>query len=188
MSPTALTFNPEHTRVLDREVRRIDVHAGTLVVTETDNPEVLKAPDSFEGKDTASLTLYSPKGADVAVIYSDETPDIPDKGNVELDLREGEEAKKLAEDQNRPSGVDAAEAKIAQAKRLLETHFPEPKKKSAKKASKKEPRGDSGGSTGSFESRTVTELAKLAKERDLEVKGKKGKKPVKADFIKALRG
>jgi hypothetical protein len=52
----------------------------------------------------------------------------------------------------------------------------------------KEPRGDSGGSTGSFESRTVSELSKLAKERGIEVKGKKGKKPVKADFITALRG
>lgn len=51
----------------------------------------------------------------------------------------------------------------------------------------KGPRGDAGGSTGSIESRTVKELAALAKERDIEVKGKKGKKPVKADFIKALR-
>jgi len=48
-------------------------------------------------------------------------------------------------------------------------------------------RGDSGGSGGSFDSRTVTELRKLAKERGLTVKGKKGKKANKADFIKALR-
>ena len=52
----------------------------------------------------------------------------------------------------------------------------------------KESRGDVGGSTGSFESRTVPELSKLAKERGIEVKGKEGKKPIKADFIKALRG
>lgn len=55
-------------------------------------------------------------------------------------------------------------------------------------AAEPEPRGDSGGQTGSFESRTVAELRDLAKERNIEVKGKKGAKPVKADFIKALRG
>jgi hypothetical protein len=49
------------------------------------------------------------------------------------------------------------------------------------------PRGDSGGSGGSYESRTVTELRDLAKERGIEVKGKGDKKPVKADYIKALR-
>jgi|GEM_PF-5164785 len=49
-------------------------------------------------------------------------------------------------------------------------------------------RGDSGGSGGSYDSRTVTELRDLAKERGLTVKGKKGNKPTKADFIKALRG
>jgi hypothetical protein len=47
---------------------------------------------------------------------------------------------------------------------------------------------DGGKQSGSFESRTVTELRDLAKERGIEVKGKGGKKPVKADFVKALRG
>lgn len=48
---------------------------------------------------------------------------------------------------------------------------------------------DSGDSaqTGSFESRTVPQLRDLAKVRGLTVTGKKGKKPNKADFIKALR-
>lgn len=51
-------------------------------------------------------------------------------------------------------------------------------------------RGDSGGSdaTGSFESRTVPQLAQLAKERNLTVEGSgKGGAKTKADYIKALR-
>jgi hypothetical protein len=52
-------------------------------------------------------------------------------------------------------------------------------------------RGDAdsedGKQTGSFESRTVAQLRDLARERGVEVTGKKGKEPAKADFIKALR-
>lgn len=51
-------------------------------------------------------------------------------------------------------------------------------------------RGDTGGGdSGGYESRTVKQLAKLARERDLDVVGTgKGGRPTKADYIAALRG
>jgi hypothetical protein len=193
MSPQPLTFNPEHTRVLDKEVRKIDVTHGTVVITETDNPKVVKEGGTFEGNDTAALTIYSPDGARVAVHYTDEPAPVPDKAELEGEIAQAQKAAKLSEEQNRPLGVEAAEVKAHEAERRLETFHPEKLKPEAK-ASKKEgktktaSRGDTGGQTGSFESRTVKELQALAKERGLTVEGKKGKKPVKADFIKALRG
>ena len=70
--PVSLTFNPDHSRTLDRRVRRIDVHVGSLIVTETDDPILLGAEETREFDDIASLTLYSPVSARVTVTYSDE--------------------------------------------------------------------------------------------------------------------
>ncbi|HET7455384.1 MAG TPA: hypothetical protein VFJ76_07685 [Solirubrobacterales bacterium] len=185
MSPQPLTFNPEHTRVLDKEVRKIDVTHGTVVVTETDNPEVVEAGGTFDGDDTANLTIYSPDGARVAVYYTDEPAPVPDRAELEGEIAQAEKAAEASREQNRPFGVEAAEVKAHEAERRLETFHPEKPKPEAKRS--KSTRGDTGGSGGSFESRTVTELRDLAKERGLTVKGKKGKKPVKAEFVKALR-
>ena len=124
----ALTFNPDQSRTLDKRVERIDVNIGSLIVTETNEPVLVKEGEFHDAGSVASLTLYSPSGARCVVYYFDE-------------------------------------------------EVPEPAT-----------RGDSGGSGGSFESRTVAELRDLAKERGLTVEGKKGKRPVKADFIRALRG
>lgn len=196
-----LTFAPDQSRTLDKPVRRIDVAVGSVIVTETDNPVVVKTDETFSADDVASLTVYSPEGAKISVTYFDEEVVPPRKDTLEAELAAGEKAKALAEDQNNPFGVEAAENKIHRAQRSLDRHFPRPKPKRSRASSKKSKskpkarksaaakstRGDSGGTGGSFESRTVDELAKLAKERGVEVKGKGGKKAVKADFIKALR-
>ncbi|HZN10476.1 MAG TPA: Rho termination factor N-terminal domain-containing protein [Blastocatellia bacterium] len=68
----SLTFNPDHSRTLDRAVRRIDVSVGPLIVTATDDPEVIPAEESRDYDGVASLTLYSPNGAIVSVTYADE--------------------------------------------------------------------------------------------------------------------
>lgn len=68
----ALTFNPDHSRTLDRKVRRIDVNVGKLLVTETDNPVTIDTDESEEFPNVANLTLYSPEGAKATVYYFDE--------------------------------------------------------------------------------------------------------------------
>lgn len=100
-------------------------------------------------------------------------------------ITDGHEAVVVQED----SSYDAANGQVAglsvfspNGARVSVTYSDEPLEEAPVE------RGDSGGNTGSFESRTVKELRDLAKERGLTVTGKKGKKPVKADFIKALRG
>jgi Rho termination factor-like protein len=179
MTPQTYTINPDQTITLDKKVRSLDVSVGSVTVTETDNPVLVKTDESFEADDTAALTLYSPDGANVAVYYFDEHPAIPDPDNLELEVAQAEKAEKLAEEQNRPTGVEAAQAKAHQARRRLDTFHPdEPQRKEPAS-----PRGDSGGNTGSFESRTTKELRVTAKER--QIKGYSGMK--KRELIKALR-
>jgi len=191
--PVALTFNPEQTRTLERPVRRIDVAVGSVIVTKTDDPEKVQEGDSYQAEDSASLTVFSPRGAKVTVIYSDEKTEAPDRGQLELEVEQAQKAKANAEDQDNPSGVEAAEAKEKLALRLLAAHFPKASVKAAeakrrknkqgkkpagksKAKAKKKPvakkrqaskRGDTGGSGGSLESRTLKELQATAKKRGL---------------------
>lgn len=76
-----LTFNVDHSRTLDKAVRSVNVAIGTLVVTETDDPIVLKEGETKTyDPPKASLTLYSPKGASVNVTYwDDEEPEAKPK-------------------------------------------------------------------------------------------------------------
>lgn len=76
MSST-LTFNPDHSRTLDRKVRRIDVNVGSLIVTETDDPILIGTDESRDFENVANLTLYSPNGAQVFVTYFDEQEPTP---------------------------------------------------------------------------------------------------------------
>lgn len=68
----SLTFNPEQSRTLDRKVQRVDVNVGSLLITETDDPILVKAGEKREFDNVANLTLYSPNGAQVALYYFDE--------------------------------------------------------------------------------------------------------------------
>jgi hypothetical protein len=167
--PVSYSFNPEQTRYLDRKVKRIDVSHGSLIVTETDNPVVIRKDETKTFKDVAALTAYSPEGANVAVYYFDEK-DIPaaDPKHLEYDVERAKQEQQKAEDQGRQT--ETAKAKVHQAKRTL---------KNAKAAV----RGDSGGQTGSYESRTVKELRALAKDKGITGGSKLGKDKL----IKALR-
>jgi hypothetical protein len=68
----SLTFNVDHSRTLDRKVRRIDVNVGKLLVTETDKPVTIDTDKHKTFDNVANLTLYSPKGAKATVYYFDE--------------------------------------------------------------------------------------------------------------------
>ena len=72
MAPASLHFNPDHSRTFDRRIRRIEVSAGSLLVTETDEPIQIGSEESRDFENVANLTLYSPNGALTTLYYFDE--------------------------------------------------------------------------------------------------------------------
>lgn len=72
MSST-LTFNVDSSRTLDKAVVDLRASIGTIIVTATDDPEVLAEGKTKKYKQPkAGLTLYSPHGSQVVVTYWDE--------------------------------------------------------------------------------------------------------------------
>ena len=86
--PEALTINEGESRSFDKEIREFTVGVGSIVVNrkvaredETDdggNPIIdiktttVNTGDSYDGEHTASLSIYSPVGARIGVVYADE--------------------------------------------------------------------------------------------------------------------
>jgi Rho termination factor-like protein len=69
----SLGFNAGQARTIEREIRRVDVATGSLVVTAEDSEPV--RIDAGEGRDfdnVASLTLHAPVAAKAAVTYFDD--------------------------------------------------------------------------------------------------------------------
>lgn len=85
--PAAITINEGETRSFDKEIREFTVGVGSIVVTKkvpTGEPndvgeeqhktevEVINEGEFYDGKDTASLSILSPDGARIGVVYADE--------------------------------------------------------------------------------------------------------------------
>lgn len=183
----SLTFNPGQGRTFDKAISTIDVHKGSALVTATDDPQLVSAGERYEAADTADLTLYSPQGAVVNIVYWDEGSVSPPRADLERELRaavrvrdrlKAEAGEDETEANARVSVRRAAEARVRTAEKRLRTFYPD-----SAELEEQAPRGDTGGSGGGFESRTVDELRKLAAERDIP--GRSGMN--KAELIGALR-
>lgn len=80
--PTVFTLNIQDSKALEAPVREISVGVGSVLVTrkiptdedggyEIENTLVDKEK-AYDGEDTPSLALYSPDGAHVTVLYTNE--------------------------------------------------------------------------------------------------------------------
>lgn len=88
MTPAAFTINEADTKNFDKAIRTITVGVGSVIVTRkvpTDHDETeiqtetLNAGETYDVKNTAALALYSPDGARIGVVFSDE----PESAQVE---------------------------------------------------------------------------------------------------------
>lgn len=148
----------------DREIKAIKLSFGKLVVSGNGKDAILTDEDEVTFDNASAVKVFAPEGpCSFAVTFAD---------NAVMPVFQNATA--LPAELHHDAAVQEDE---------------KPKRDSARRRTKQSAsRGDTGGQTGSFDSRTVTELRGLAKERGVTVKGKNGKKPIKSDFIKALRG
>lgn len=115
--PSALSFTPNQSRTIDKEIRSISVEVGTLIVTPTDESVTVTAPDTYEAHDIANLTLYSPNGAKTTVVYSDEPVEAPAPQGEDLDDHTVSELHDLADERGVEVPSKAKKAEIIDALR-----------------------------------------------------------------------
>lgn len=76
-----LTLNAGDTRTFDAGLASVQVGVGSVVVTDGEDTTLVKADgdtDTHDCEGKPSLALYSPDGANVAVVYADEV-NVPEK-------------------------------------------------------------------------------------------------------------
>lgn len=182
--PQTYTINPNQTRIIEAPVQTLSVSVGEAIVTfpapktlpdnevQTDAPEqtaqtftLNSDSDPLEAKGQGNVAVYSAEGASVSVLYEDEAV----TGGV-------------SGGRNRVPGEQdtvSPEATAGHEKGEL------PGSAAAASRGDSDKGDDSGeGGSGPFESRTVTELRKVAKDRGLTGVSKLGKD----DLIDRLRG
>lgn len=70
--PENITINGGDTRSFDAPLRSVQVGAGSVIVTDAHDSTVVRVDETHDCGDTASLALYSPDGANLAITYADE--------------------------------------------------------------------------------------------------------------------
>jgi len=80
-----LTLNAGESRTFDAGIASVQVSTGSVVITDGDDPTVVKAQDdenTHDCKGKPSLALYSPSGANLSITYAHEveTPQEPTHG------------------------------------------------------------------------------------------------------------